>query len=346
MDEIVRYFLVPLTEFIKKYKIRDGYYEIPIEIFIKQGSLNRTQAKYEIENLLYKAKLQDFEIYVFLNYNYSKIIIKEKRIMRKSFYIEFPYMKREKYHQLLIELQNIISEEGMIAVAISNIANHPESAFIVECVNGEEVEVETLLKKYELESRVDRGFDEVISELNYNKWLIATIPIEFRDEELIDIFESMFEYPSDLKLEKIGVKLGNSKKRRQVFISYSHKDKDIVRQFVDELRESGVNAFIDYRSIDYGENILDSIMNGIDESDINIPFISENYKDSSYAKMELLTVWDRFVRDKSGWIIVKLDDINPDKIKPGLSCYKYFEFNNNSEELITVIKRKINSLKD
>lgn len=344
MDELTRFYTIPIVEFIKKYSIKDGYYEIPFKIFGNKDTVNQTQAKYIIENLLYKAKEQKFEVFAFSDYNYSKIIVKERRVMRKSFYIEFPYMRREEYHKLLIEFQKTVFETGMIAVAVSNIANHPESAFIIECMDGEEYKIKELINEYGLESRVDRGFDEVVSELNYNKWIVMTIPIDFTTDEIINCFESMFEFPSDLKLEEMGINIECSKRRKQVFISYSHKDKELVRKFADELRDSGVNAFIDYRSIDYGENILDSIMKGIDETDINIPFISENYKESCMGKTELLTMWDRFIRNKSSWIIVKIDDVDPDTIKPGLGGYKYFEFDNNSQELIDVIKRRIKIL--
>lgn len=83
-------------------------------------------------------------------------------------------------------------------------------------------------------------------------------------------------------------------------------------------------------------------MTAMDQSDLNVIFISKGYKESNYTKTELYNAFDEFIRKNSNWIIVKLDDINPNEIMYGLGGYKYFEWEeDNEDELIEVIKRKI-----
>lgn len=180
-------------------------------------------------------------------------------------------------------------------------------------------------------------------ELYFRKWTVATIPLCEKDE-LNYTYNSMFFFPSNKELEKKGYKLDVELKRKQVFISYSHKDKSIVRPFADKLRDTGVNAFIDERSIDFGENILKSIMDGMEQSDLNVIFISNNYKESNYAKTELYNAFNGIIQRNSNWIIVKLDDVNPDDVIFGLGGYKYFEWENNSNELINIIKNKLRKI--
>lgn len=344
MDELTRYYSIELKKFLDKYKIKDGYYEIPIKIFVFRDNATPEQMKYQIENLRDRAREQNVEVFVATNYNYSKIIVKELEGMRKCFYVEFPYMERERYEDLFVKLQEVLTE-GMLVIAVNNIPNYSEAAFIIECeCDTEYKEIEVLIKKFGLRNRVDRGWDEIIGELHTRKWTVATITSDFEEEELRELFREMFFLQSNRELKDSGYKIDLNKKRKQVFISYSHNDKKIVRAFADDLRDSGINAFIDHRCIDYGEHILDAIMYGIDESDLNIIFISNSYRKSCYGKTELLNIWDRIIRKKSSWIIVKLDDVDPNEIKPGLGGYRYFEWEDNSDELIDVVRGKLESL--
>lgn len=343
MDELKRYYDSELKDFLLSYKIKDGYYEIPMNIFVFKECATLTQMKYQIQNIRDKAIEEKIDIFIAANYNYSKIIIKELKKIRKCVYVDFPYMEREIYEELFVKFQKILSD-GMLAIVVNNIPNYGEAAFICECESDIEFqEIKKLIRDFNLENRVDRGWDEVVAELYTKKWSVSVIPIDFDEEETRKLFRSLFFFPSNKELREKGYKIDCNKKRKQVFISYSHNDKEIVRNFADNLRDSGVNAFIDYRSIDYGENILDSIMDGIEESDVNIIFISESYKKSCYGKTELLNIWDRIIRLKSKWIIVKLDDVDPNEIKSGLGGYRYFEWEDNEDDLIKSVKRKLES---
>lgn len=225
MEELDRYYTVPLREFLKKYKKNTGYYEIPLKIFVFNERATKTQAEYQMKNLLNRAIREKFVIFTWFNYNYSKIIIKELKFMKKSFYIEFPYMEREKYFPFLVKAQNIISCNGIIVLAVNNIHSCLKSVFIIECVDNEEDRVKELIREYNLISRADKGFEEIIKEQGFRMWNTICFPINCTNNELESMFNSMFLLASNEELEKRGFDLDKNLKRKQVFISYSHKDK-------------------------------------------------------------------------------------------------------------------------
>ena len=106
--------------------------------------------------------------------------------MRRSFYLEFPYMEREEYVDFLKEVNNIIGKEDLVYLAISNIPNHVESAFIIEIINENKADkVKKLIEQYKLNIRDDRGLREIILEIRDRNWNLKNIPMRC-DEFLIE----------------------------------------------------------------------------------------------------------------------------------------------------------------
>ena len=102
-----------------------------------------------------------------------------------------------------------------------------------------------------------------------------------------------------------------------------------------------MNIFVDYRSIDYGEKIIEKITQGLKECDFCVFFLSKQFKDSYYGKHELSSIWNYIILKKKKWFFVILDDVNIDDIYEGLSFYKYFQFNNNIQDLVIEIKKQM-----
>jgi hypothetical protein len=75
---------------------------------------------------------------------------------------------------------------------------------------------------------------------------------------------------------------------KKVFISYSHKDIDFVEKLYQKLKKDGVTCFFDKDSIQWGEHWVLALERGLEESDIVIPVLSENYFESEWAKVENL----------------------------------------------------------
>lgn len=152
--------------------------------------------------------------------------------------------------------------------------------------------------------------------------------------------------PPESKLNELGYYWNHEEFRPSVFISYSWKDSIIVDEFESNLQERGVNTFIDKKSIDYGEDILEKILVGLSECDMAIFFISKSFEKSIMAKKELRSIWYEILQKKKDWIIVKLDDIDPNDIYYSLNQIKWFDYREvGKEELIRVVKKKIDEIK-
>lgn len=76
-----------------------------------------------------------------------------------------------------------------------------------------------------------------------------------------------------------------------LFISFRGEDtrSNFVSHLGVALQQRGINAFIDYK-LPRGENISDSLLETIEESNISIVVISENYATSSWCLDELVKI--------------------------------------------------------
>jgi hypothetical protein len=71
-----------------------------------------------------------------------------------------------------------------------------------------------------------------------------------------------------------------------VFLSHSSKDKPFVRDLANALEAGGeIKVWLDEREIDYGENIVLKIADGLD-ADFVLLILSPNSVDSKWVKEE------------------------------------------------------------
>lgn len=73
----------------------------------------------------------------------------------------------------------------------------------------------------------------------------------------------------------------------KIFISYSSKDYDGVVKIIESLKKAGHTVWIDQQQLKYGDNIMHSIKQGMEESDIILAFITDNYNNSPNTSAEL-----------------------------------------------------------
>ena len=225
-------------------------------------------------------------------------------------------------------------------LAVSNIPYFLKCKLIIECIDGEENTIKNIIQKERLECDFSKGLEEINKDVSNRMWNILVLS-PMPKEELHIYIKSQFVFPSIDDLQSKGYDWENEAKRKQIFISYSHKNQEIVRKIVDELRECEMNIFVDYRSIDYGEKIIEKITQGLKECDFCVFFLSKQFKDSYYGKHELSSIWNYIILKKKKWFFVILDDVNIDDIYEGLSFYKYFQFNNNIQDLVIEIKKQM-----
>ena len=114
--------------------------------------------------------------------------------------------------------------------------------------------------------------------------------------------------------------------KHKVFISYSHADARIVKQFALQLSLRGFDLWMDEKDLSYGRNYngnyTTAIFHGIHESDLYLLFVSESSVQSRWVSAEIaFALHEKIERDKPIIIPVKLDDTefpvalsNPDYI--------------------------------
>jgi hypothetical protein len=73
----------------------------------------------------------------------------------------------------------------------------------------------------------------------------------------------------------------------QVFVSYSHQDREWVREFVEKLMKEGVYVWLDEKEIAVGESIADKLEQGLRSSDSLVFVLSSENIHSSNLFFEL-----------------------------------------------------------
>jgi hypothetical protein len=80
-------------------------------------------------------------------------------------------------------------------------------------------------------------------------------------------------------------------KKYDIFISYSHKDKQFCKQLYDDLKQHGYRIWIDFDSM-HG-NMMDAMAQAIEQSSIIIICMSESYRRSNFCRAEAQYAFQR-----------------------------------------------------
>ena len=88
-----------------------------------------------------------------------------------------------------------------------------------------------------------------------------------------------------------------------VFISYSHKDHELVRSFENKLQAKGLTVFKDDQIVP-ACTFDDPIATAISNANIFLPVVTESYIESEYARIELLHALG--TAKKSGLMIIPM----------------------------------------
>lgn len=113
-------------------------------------------------------------------------------------------------------------------------------------------------------------------------------------------------------------------KDMKVFISHATRDLEFARALATDIMDKGYNVFLDDWSIDLGENIINKINEGLEESQILIPIISESFIESVFCLDEWTSFYMRFAKTRQNSILPLL--IDETDIPTLLSAIKYFRF--------------------
>ena len=86
-------------------------------------------------------------------------------------------------------------------------------------------------------------------------------------------------------------------KEKQVFISHSSKDKKDVEMIIPYLNGQDLPVWFDKYSIPVGASITEQVQRGIEESDMVIFWVTDNFLNSNWCQMEMKAYISRMIQE-------------------------------------------------
>lgn len=152
---------------------------------------------------------------------------------------------------------------------------------------------------------------------------IALLRMKRHDYYLCTQLLSELLYATNILTEKyIDVRFLQKEKDMKIFISHASNDLTFARCLATDIMERGYEVFLDDWSIDLGENIINKINEGLEESQILIPIISQDFLNSVFCLDEWTSFYIRFAKIKKESVLPLI--IDDSDIPPILSAIKYF----------------------
>lgn len=324
---------------------RGPVFEIPVISFFETCETRfYSFLKYRLEWMCERRKI---DAVISMDYNGKKYVIFMKgdchMFSHYQYTLEIPYGSRSKYYKAMQELNEL--SDQFCGIFVNNDPYVLESYLVISTtINSEKIE--KVISSYRFTLKTDKGLPEFIKEMGARKWNSATFPEKATLKDIREMAEPMFFFSEKSDMVKHGYDMSFQKSRKKLFVSYSHANKETVKNIVDEILRHGLNCWLDEREIDVGENILEAVQNGMHDADLALIFISSATKTALFAQHELKTFWKELIYKKKNWFIVKLDDVNPDEILHGLSDYKYYDYSdtNDIEKLLEALNKKLHKL--
>jgi hypothetical protein len=126
-----------------------------------------------------------------------------------------------------------------------------------------------------------------------------------------------------------------------VFISYSHRDKQIARSLARALKKQGLHVWIDEGELRTGDSIISRIASAIDEVEYIVALVSANSVSSVWCKKEIALAVNRGLKQGRVRILpLRLDDV---EMPPSLQDVMYLQID--SSNPTQVVKRLIRDVR-
>lgn len=84
----------------------------------------------------------------------------------------------------------------------------------------------------------------------------------------------------------------------KVFISHSSKDKEFVVKLSHDLLKKDIPVWLDSYELSIGDSLYDKIFSSLDESNLMIVVVSENYNKSLWTSKEFKAILSKEDRDR------------------------------------------------
>ena len=163
---------------------------------------------------------------------------------------------------------------------------------------------ERYLKKHPLYRDIDSAvFHKRLGVVGVLKSCLKSIR---NDSAFLEECQDKFKEPKNIKIFH----------KYDLFLSHANKDKE---GFVDELFVSldklGINIFYDTKSIQWGDNWKNRILDGVSKSEFAIIVISKNFFDRDWTEKELYELLNRQNESKQKIVLPILKDITIDELR-------------------------------
>lgn len=217
----------------------------------------------------------------------------EKRVVLTKF--------EQELNDLLDRTENIKSPMHNAHLGIDiNKFNQPSE----EWMNDVEIFYNRYLKAHSLSSRIST----LLYHRKYDQ-LVSCLKSISKDQEFIEKTRG---------IEKITVSeyYVNTFPEYDVFLSHASKDKaDIVEELNISLEKLGIKIFYDRKSLEWGDNWKERILEGVRKAEFAIIVISENFFDREWTEKELNKFLNRQNRNGQKLILPIVHNITNDDLR-------------------------------
>ena len=229
--------------------------------------------------------------------------------MERSYVWQAEYGKRGK---LVPILEKILDEQDASSLELMGafVNNNPYNLeFYINVIYDvpKKNHIEAMIELFESAGLIlcdDITTSSLIQEMR-NRRFNACMFVNRRDLEIN--FERLFYFPETKELENRGYCIRPFEKEKQIFISHSSKDKTEVERILPYLNAQNLPVWFDKYNISVGDMITESVQQGIEESNMVIFWVTENFLNSKWCKIEMSAYIKRLIEEEIRMIIV-LDD--------------------------------------
>lgn len=267
----------------------------------------------------------------------------------KIYIFSLEYGNRKEEKKFVKDILNTFDEDIVVGCGVF-VNNNP---YNLECLLYVSVEKDIdkfekfINTKYNSKRRIFNYFiQDIMHKALCRGYNIRT----FTDETSVDMFfaeeaNDAFAFPDKKIMGRMFGEEAIIKKSQKVFLSHSSKDKVIIDQIFNEFQKSEIAAWYDKYEIEAGDSITEKINEGLENSDIGIICISQNFLNASsgWTKSELNYFIQRRMRnDDKKFIILNLD-VKHEELPPLVQDYRYIDYNEKGaiDELIKIIKKRL-----
>lgn len=266
--------------------------------------------------------------------------------MEKGYIWQGEYGKRSHLKPLFKELlkEQDTSSLEMMAIFVNN--NPYNFEFYIAMIYDipRENHVEKMMELFENAGLISRNaltFSMLMKSMGDRRFNSCT----FLSEKEVDLqFESMFIFSEIEVLEECGYYMRPFGKEKQIFISHSSMDKKDVEMIIPYLNGQDLPVWFDKYSIPVGTSITEQVQKGIEESDMVIFWVTDNFLKSNWCKMEMKVYIGRMIEENIRMFIVMDDEIEIKKLPLFLRDIKHLRREHRSvieiaEEIAGIIKQ-------